>query len=126
MYTTMQGLANALGAFHADVIAGTQATNVTVVMISEFGRNVRENSARGTDHGRGNAMFVMGRNIAGGRVYAFNWPGLAPENLQDGQDLEVTLDHRGILAEIVKNRLVNQNVGLVFPDFVPTFRGVTK
>ncbi len=126
MYTTMQGLANALGAFHADVIAGTQATNVTVVMISEFGRNVRENSARGTDHGRGNAMFVMGRNIAGGRVYAFNWPGLARENLQDGQDLKVTLDHRDILAEIVKNRLGNQNVGLVFPDFVPTFRGVTK
>jgi uncharacterized protein (DUF1501 family) len=126
MYTTMQGLANALGAFHADVIAGTQTTNVTVVMISEFGRNVRENSARGTDHGRGNAMFVMGRNIAGGRVYAFNWPGLARENLQDGQDLKVTLDHRDILAEIVKNRLGNQNVGLVFPDFVPTFRGVTK
>ena len=75
MYNNMQTLSNALGAFHADVIAGTQTTNVTVVVISEFGRNVRENSARGTDHGRGNCMFVMGRNIAGGRVYAFNWPG---------------------------------------------------
>jgi uncharacterized protein (DUF1501 family) len=126
MYNIMQGLANALGAFHADIIAGTQTTNVTLVVISEFGRNVRENSARGTDHGRGNCMFVMGRNIAGGRVYAFNWPGLARENLQDGQDLKVTLDHRDILAEIVKNRLGNQNVGVVFPDFVPTFRGVTK
>ena len=126
MYNNMTGLSNALGAFHADVIQGTQATNVTVVVISEFGRNVRENSARGTDHGRGNCMFVMGRNIAGGRVFAFNWPGLARENLQDGQDLKVTLDHRDILAEIVKNRLGNQNVGVVFPDYVPTFRGVTK
>jgi uncharacterized protein (DUF1501 family) len=126
MYNNMAGLSNALGAFHADVIAGTQTTNVTVVVISEFGRNVRENSARGTDHGRGNCMFVLGRNVAGGRVYAFNWPGLARENLQDGQDLKVTLDHRDILAEIVKNRLGNQNVGLVFPDYVPTFRGVTK
>jgi len=126
MYNNMQGLSNALGAFHADIVAGTQATNVTVVVISEFGRNVRENSARGTDHGRGNCMFVMGRNIAGGRVYAFNWPGLALENLQDKQDLKVTLDHRDILAEIVKNRLGNQNLGLVFPDYVPTFRGVTK
>jgi len=126
MYNNMAGLANALGAFHADIIAGTQTTNVTVVLISEFGRNVRENSARGTDHGRGNAMFVMGRNITGGRVYAFNWPGLALENLQDRQDLKVTLDHRDILAEIVKNRLGNQNLGLVFPDYVPTFRGVTK
>jgi uncharacterized protein (DUF1501 family) len=126
MYTNMLTLGNALGAFHADVIQGTQATNVTVVVISEFGRNVRENSARGTDHGRGNCMFVMGRNIAGGRVYAFNWPGLALENLQDRQDLKVTLDHRDILAEIVKNRLGNQNLGVVFPDYVPTFRGVTK
>ena len=126
MYNNMAGLANALGAFHADIISGTQATNVTVVVISEFGRNVRENSARGTDHGRGNAMFVLGRNIAGGRVYTFNWPGLAMENLQDRQDLKVTLDHRDILAEIVKNRLGNQNLGLVFPDYVPTFRGVTK
>ena len=126
MYNNMLTLANTLGAFHADVIQGTQATNVTVVVISEFGRNVRENSARGTDHGRGNAMFAMGRNIAGGRVFAFNWPGLARENLQDGQDLKVTLDHRDILAEIVKNRLGNQNLGVVFPDFVPTMRGVTK
>ena len=126
MYNNMTTLSNALGAFHADVIQGTQATNVTVVVISEFGRNVRENSARGTDHGRGNCMFVMGRNIAGGRVYAFNWPGLARENLQDGQDLKVTLDHRDILAEIVKNRLGNQNVGIVFPDYVPTLRGITK
>jgi uncharacterized protein (DUF1501 family) len=125
MYNNMQTLSNALGAFHADVIQGTQATNVTVVVISEFGRNVRENSARGTDHGRGNCMFVMGRNITGGRVFAFNWPGLARENLQDGQDLKVTLDHRDILAEIVKNRLGNQNLGVVFPDYVPTVRGVT-
>ena len=126
MYNLMVTLSNALGAFHADVIQGTQATNVTVVVISEFGRNVRENSARGTDHGRGNCMFVMGRNITGGRVYAFNWPGLALENLQDRQDLKVTLDHRDILAEIVKNRLGNQNLGVVFPDYVPTMRGVTK
>jgi uncharacterized protein (DUF1501 family) len=126
MYNNMLNLANALGAFHADVIAGPTTTNVTVVLISEFGRNVRENSARGTDHGRGNCMFLMGRNISGGRVYTFNWPGLAMENLQDRQDLKVTLDHRDILAEIVKNRLGNQNLDVVFPGYVPTMRGVTK
>ena len=70
--------------------------------------------------------FLMGRNISGGRVYTFNWPGLAMENLQDRQDLKVTLDHRDILAEIVKNRLGNQNLDVVFPGYVPTMRGVTK
>jgi uncharacterized protein (DUF1501 family) len=122
----MTELSSALGAFHADVVAGPQTTNVTVVVVSEFGRNVRENSAAGTDHGRATAMFAMGRNIDGGRVLTFNWPGLAQGQLADGQDLKVTIDHRDILAEIVKNRLANTNLTTVFPDYTPTFRGVTR
>jgi uncharacterized protein (DUF1501 family) len=126
MFRTMQDLAGALGAFHADVIAGGLTQNVTVVVMSEFGRNVRQNGSAGTDHGRGNCMFAMGRNIDGGRVMVNNWPGLARENLERGQDLKVTLDHRDVLAEIVKNRLGNPNVSVVFPDYTPTMRGVTK
>jgi uncharacterized protein (DUF1501 family) len=68
----------------------------------------------------------MGRNINGGRVLINTWPGLARENLENGQDLRVTLDHRDILAEIVRNRLGNPNVAAVFPDYTPTTRGVTK
>lgn len=126
MYRSMQDLSNSLGAFYADVMASGFTQTVTVVVISEFGRNVRQNGSLGTDHGRGNAMFVMGKNITGGRVLVNTWPGLARENLENGQDLKVTLDHRDILAEVVKNRLGNPNVGVVFPDFVPTYRGVTK
>lgn len=126
MYRTMQDLSNTLGAFHADVIASGFAQTVTVVIVSEFGRNARQNGSLGTDHGRGNCMFAMGTNITGGRVLLNSWPGLARENLENGQDLKVTLDHRDVLAEIVKNRLGNPNIGVVFPDFVPTFRGVTK
>ncbi|MSR22520.1 MAG: DUF1501 domain-containing protein [Gemmatimonadetes bacterium] len=126
MFTTMQNLSGSLGAFHADVIGSGLAQNVTVVVVSEFGRNVRQNGSLGTDHGRGNCMFAMGRNIAGGRVLVNNWPGLARENLENGQDLKVTLDHRDVLAEIVKNRLGNPNLSVVFPDYVPTMRGVTK
>jgi uncharacterized protein (DUF1501 family) len=126
MFQTMQNLANSLAAFHADVIAGSIAQNVTVIIISEFGRNVRQNGSQGTDHGRGNCMFLMGRNIAGGRVLVNNWPGLARENLERGQDLRVTLDHRDILAEVVRNRLGNPNIPVIFPDYTPTMRGVTK
>jgi uncharacterized protein (DUF1501 family) len=125
MYRTMQDLANTLAAFHADVIAGGVAYNVTLVAISEFGRNVRENGSRGTDHGRGSAMFVMGPQIAGGRVLTSNWAPLARENLELGQDLRVTIDHRDVLSEIVSRRLANTNLTTVFPDFVPTTRGVT-
>lgn len=125
MFQTMQNLSGSLAAFHADAIASGITQNVTVVVVSEFGRNVRENGSAGTDHGRGNCMFAMGRHINGGRVLVNNWPGLERENLERGQDLKVTLDHRDVLAEIVRNRLGNSNIGVVFPDFVPTTRGVT-
>jgi uncharacterized protein (DUF1501 family) len=100
--------------------------NVTLVAMSEFGRNVRENGNAGTDHGRGGAMFVMGKNISGGRVLTKNWQPLARENLQDGQDVKVTIDHRDILAEIVQNRLSNPNLGLIFPSYTPVMMGITK
>lgn len=126
MYNTMVNFAGSLGAFHADVIASGLAQNVTVVVLSEFGRNVRQNGSLGTDHGRGSCMFAMGRDITGGRVLLNNWPGLARENLENGQDLKVTLDHRDVLAEIVKNRLGNPNLSVVFPDYVPKTWGVTR
>ncbi len=126
MHTHMMELSQSLFAFYQDVINGTSASSVTVVIVSEFGRNARENGDRGTDHGRGNVAFAMGKKINGGRVLTNGWPGLARENLESGQDLRVTLDHRHILAEIVKNRLGNPNLSVIFPDFVPTSYNVTK
>ncbi|MBK6844094.1 MAG: DUF1501 domain-containing protein [Gemmatimonadetes bacterium] len=126
MSTTMTQLSGALGAFWQDCISSGLAQNVTVVVLSEFGRNVRENGSRGTDHGRGTAMFAMGRGIRGGRVLTNNWRPLAQENLVDRQDLAVSIDYRDILGEIVQNRLGNSNLSTVFPGYVPAFRGVTK
>lgn len=126
MNVLMGQFSAALAAFYKDVIAGAQSQNVTVVALSEFGRNVRENGSRGTDHGRGSCMFVMGRNITGGRVLTNNFQPLARENLDSGQDVKVTIDHRDILAEIVRNRLGNSQLDFVFPGFVPTTRGITK
>ncbi len=126
MHNRMLDLSSSLAAFYADVIQGTTANGVTVVIISEFGRNARENGDKGTDHGRGNVAFAMGKKINGGRVLTNGWPGLARENLESGQDLRVTLDHRDILAEIVQNRLGNTNLSTVFPDYAPRVRGVTK
>ena len=126
MYRTMQDFSNAIGAFWADVMQGATNHRVTLVAISEFGRNVRENGSAGTDHGRAGAMFVMGNAIAGGRVLTVDWPGLAREQLESGQDLRVTLDHRDVLAEIVSKRLGNPNLATVFPDYRPTMRGVVK
>jgi uncharacterized protein (DUF1501 family) len=124
MFRTMQDFSNSLGAFYADVIS--TGFNVTVVAVSEFGRNVRENGSQGTDHGRGTAMFAMGKGIVGGRVVTKNWPGLAREQLESGQDLKVTVDYRDILAEIVQKRLGNPNLSFVFPTWTPTMLGVAR
>jgi uncharacterized protein (DUF1501 family) len=124
MSRTMQDFSNSLAAFYADVIA--TGYSVTVVAVSEFGRNVRENGSAGTDHGRGTVMFAMGKNIVGGRVLTKNWPGLAKENLDSGQALRVTLDYKDILAEIVQKRLGNPNLDIVFPTWTPTMLGVTR
>ena len=126
MYRTMLDFGNSLGAFYADVLQGVTPSAVTAVALSEFGRNVRENGSNGTDHGRGTAMFAMGKNIAGGRVMVNNWPGLAKANLDSGQDLKVTMDYRDILSEIVQNRLGNTNLAYVFPGWTPTIRGATR
>jgi uncharacterized protein (DUF1501 family) len=121
--TLTTDFANSLAAFYADVVA-TNA-RVTVVIISEFGRNARENGSQGTDHGRATTMFCMGQGIAGGRVLTNSWPGLAMDQLESRQDLRVTMDYRDVLAEIVQRRLANSQLSEVFPGWTPTFRGVT-
>jgi uncharacterized protein (DUF1501 family) len=126
LYNLMRDFSNAIGAFWQDVLQGNGTYNVTLVAMSEFGRNVKENGDAGTDHGRGGAMFVLGHHINGGRVLTQNWQPLDVANLQDRQDVKVTIDHRDILAEIVQNRLANPNVGVIFPGYNPVARGVTK
>lgn len=123
MAMLMSDLAAGLAALHADLSSGN-GRNVTVVVHSEFGRRPAENGSDGTDHGHGNVMMLMGPQIAGGRVLA-NWPGMAPGQLFENRDLEVTIDFRDVLAEIVKYRLGNPALSYVFPDYTPTMRGVT-
>lgn len=120
MANNMSDLATGLQAFHRDVIQ--QGWNVTVVIMSEFGRRVAENGSLGSDHGHGNVMFLLGSQIDGGRVLT-QWPTLS--SLYQNLDLHVTIDFRDILAEVVQRRLNNSALDAVFPGYTPTFRGVT-
>lgn len=116
-YGLSSSLAQGLAAFHADLAAGTSAA-VTLVAVSEFGRNAFENGSAGTDHGHGGLALVLGSAVRGGRVYA-DWPGLESEQLYDGQDLAITTDVRNVFGELVARRLGNPDLRTVFPD--PTF-----
>ncbi|MEZ0325767.1 MAG: DUF1501 domain-containing protein [Fimbriimonas sp.] len=125
LFFLMSDLAASLAAFHQDLVAAGRFNRVVVVVMSEFGRTVRENASQGTDHGTGGAMLVMGGGILGGRVLA-QWPGLHSADLFEAQDLAITIDYRDILAEIVSKRLSNAaKLAEVFPGYTPTFRGIT-
>lgn len=104
----------AIAAFWNDL--GDLGEETVIVTMSEFGRTARENGNRGTDHGHANVMFVLGGPVKGGKVYG-RWPGLAPEQLNDGRDLALTTDFRLVLSEAVSQHLGNENLEGVFPGF---------
>jgi uncharacterized protein (DUF1501 family) len=93
---------------------GDNAGNVTLVTMSEFGRTARENGTGGTDHGHANAMFVLGGQVKGGKVYG-KWPGLDDGQLNEGRDLALTTDYRQVLGEVVTRTLGAENLETVFP-----------
>jgi uncharacterized protein (DUF1501 family) len=106
-----------LAAFSQDM--GDRMADITVVTMSEFGRTVKENGNRGTDHGHANVMLVLGGSVKGGRVYG-RWPGLQREQLYEGRDLDVTTDFRTVLSELVTLELGNRQLATVFPGFKET------
>jgi uncharacterized protein (DUF1501 family) len=93
---------------------GDDGANVTLVTMSEFGRTARENGTGGTDHGHANAMFVLGGQVKGGKVYG-KWPGLDDGQLNQGRDLALTTDYRQVLGEVVTRTLGAENLDAVFP-----------
>jgi uncharacterized protein (DUF1501 family) len=110
-------LAQSLAAFAFDL--GADLNRTTVVVMTEFGRRLQENGALGTDHGRAGVMFVLGGGIAGGRVLLADdtWPGLTPEQMEEGVDLAVTTDFRDIFAELLTRHMGLADASPVFPGY---------
>ena len=95
----------------------SQANDV-VMVCSEFGRTSAENGTRGTDHGHGNALWLMGNRVNGGRWHG-QWNGLAQSNLHEGRDLPVQHDFRGVFAQVLRRTqgLSNTDIERLFPGF---------
>ena len=110
----LDDFASGIAAFARDM--GDRMADIVIVTMSEFGRTVKENGGRGTDHGHGNAMLVLGGSVNGGKVYG-KWPGLRPEQLYEGRDLAITTDFRDVFAECVTSHMGARDVSQVFPGF---------
>lgn len=119
----LRDFAGAIAAFGTDL--GKRMDDVVVITMSEFGRTVRENGSRGTDHGHANSMFILGNAVKGGKVYG-DWKGLKTENLHDGRDLAVTTDFRDVFAETAHKHIGTKDLAKIFPNYSATkekFRG---
>jgi len=96
---------------------GAHWQRTAVLVMTEFGRTVRVNGTRGTDHGTGGAAFLLGGAVAGGRMLV-DWPGLGPGQLFENRDLQPTLDLRAVAKTVLAGQLGLDSaaLGQVFPD----------
>ncbi len=89
-----------------------------VLVVTEFGRTVRVNGTRGTDHGTASAAIIAGGAVKEGQVVS-RWPGLGSGDLFDDRDLAPTLDIRSVFKAVLiehlglDERFVERDV---FPD----------
>lgn len=113
----LDDFAGGIAAFAKDL--GDRMADVILLTMSEFGRTVAENGARGTDHGHGNAMLVLGGNVKGGKVYG-TWPGLEREQRYEGRDLAITTDFRDVFDEVLTGHMGARSTTTVFPGHTVT------
>ena len=114
-------LANRLADFSQSIAAlvadlGDRMDDVAIMTMSEFGRMAKQNGNGGTDHGHAGALFVIGGHVRGHTVHG-KWPGLAPEQLNEGRDLALTTDFRAVFAEVVRTHLGAARTDALFPGF---------
>jgi uncharacterized protein (DUF1501 family) len=95
---------------------GNRMADVTILTMSEFGRTAHQNGNGGTDHGHATAMFVIGGDVKGKKVHG-KWPGLEPEQLNEGRDLALTTDFRSVFSEVAFKHLGAAKMDAVFPGF---------
>ncbi|HWI18631.1 MAG TPA: DUF1501 domain-containing protein [Vicinamibacterales bacterium] len=102
-------IANRLDDFSRGIAAlaqdlGDRMSDTVILTMSEFGRAVAENGSRGTDHGHGNAMLLIGGPVKGGKVCG-PWPGLAVNDRFEGRDLAITTDFRDVFSEVITKHM---------------------
>jgi uncharacterized protein (DUF1501 family) len=92
--------ADALRAFIEDVKRIGRGADIAVMVFTEFGRRVPENTSKGTDHGTATPMFVIGETVKGGQ---YGTPPSLTE-LDDG-NLIYTTDFRRVYATLIQEWL---------------------
>jgi uncharacterized protein (DUF1501 family) len=121
----LDDLSKGIAALAADL--GDRMADTVILTMSEFGRAAAENGNRGTDHGHGNAMMLIGGGVDGRRVHG-RWPGLSADQRFEARDLAVTTDFRDVFSEVVTRHLgvPAAALGGVFPGHTAKTLGLIK
>jgi uncharacterized protein (DUF1501 family) len=115
-------LDSAIRHMRKDLEAAGRWQDTCVVVMTEFGRPLKENGNRGLDHGRGGAAFVIGSGVGRG-VFTAPTFSLKSADLEDDRDIKVTIDYREYISRILQNHMgVSENdlLSKVFPGFTPS------
>ncbi len=114
----LQSLGDGLATLQKEL--GEVYKDTNIIVLSEFGRTVKENGNGGTDHGHGNVMWLLGGNIQGGQIYG-DFPGLSNSQLHEGRDLAVTTDFRDVISTVLQSHmnLDKAKIGKIFPNYQP-------
>lgn len=92
----MRDVSDSIGAFYRDLAQRGQGERIMVMVFSEFGRRAYENGSRGTDHGAGAPMLLIGGRVRSGVIG--QQPSLV--NLQQG-NLPFSIDFRQVYATVL-------------------------
>jgi uncharacterized protein (DUF1501 family) len=112
-------LAQGLAAFYQDL--ADQRDEVTIIVMTEFGRRIYENASLGTDHGRGFTMMALGGGVLGGRIHGA-YPSLEPDPALEAEGpggLAIRIDYRSVLAEALLAVCADTQLARVFPGYTP-------
>jgi uncharacterized protein (DUF1501 family) len=115
MSQLLAGFSNSVNAFFTDL--GGNASRVTVLAMSEFGRTAAENGSGGTDHGNASSWMAIGPMVNGGIHLGNGWPGLQSSQLLNGLALAHTIDFRAVYANVLTRCLGATNLAAVLPGY---------
>ena len=89
---------DAIRGFMEDIDRIGKTNEVILLVMTEFGRRVPENTSLGTDHGAAGPMFIIGKNVKGGHYGKI----LDLKNgLDDGDNINFTTDFRSVYATAI-------------------------
>ena len=105
---------DAIRGFMNDLDRIGKSQDVVLLVMTEFGRRVPENTSLGTDHGSAGPMFIIGPSVKGGHY------GKIPDlvnGLDDGDNLKYTTDFRSVYATLIDKWLQVDSKSILRKNF---------